>query len=343
VLASGELAPGRWTKELEEDFARFLGVKHAIATSSGTTALWAAVASLGLNHGDKVFTTPFSFMSTVSVLLANSLVPAYVDIDPVTFNMDPEKLRQAIKEYPETRGLIIVHLYGLAANMEAIRQIASENHLVVIEDCAQAHGARVGDRMVGTLGDLGAFSFYGTKNITTGEGGMVVTDNDFLADRVRMIINHGQKERYYHETLGYNFRMSNVHAAIGVEQLKKLAVFTEKRRANARYLTAHIRNPRVVLPEEPPGYYHVYHQYTVRIIDSRENFIKHLEDNGVGYGIYYPLCLAEQPVCRAMGFVTTGFAQAQRAASQVVSLPVHPGLSGDDLTRIVEVVNSYRG
>lgn len=314
-----------------------------MATSSGTTALQAAVESLELNPGDKVFTTPFTFMATVSVLLACGLVPVFVDIDPNTFNIDPGKLYQAIKNYPETRAIIVVHLYGLPAAMETIMEMAVENRLKVIEDCAQAHGARIGNKLVGTFGQLATFSFYGTKNIATGEGGMVVTGDDTMAEKIRMLINHGQRRRYYHEILGHNFRMSNVHAAIGIEQLKKLVSFTEKRRANARYLSSHISNPMVVLPKENVGYYHVYHQYTVRIKNDRENFLRHLTGNGVGFGVHYPLCIPDQEVCKKKPVIDTGISSAREAAREVVSLPVHPGLAEDDLVKIVQAVNNYRG
>ncbi|WP_287193993.1 DegT/DnrJ/EryC1/StrS family aminotransferase [Syntrophothermus sp.] len=342
VLDSGELAPGDWTRQFEDSFAEYLGMKHAVATSSGTAALQAAVESVGLVRGDKVFTTPFTFISTVSVLVACGLVPVFVDIDGETYNLDPEKLAEAMEEHPEAKGVMVVHLYGLPADVNTIAELAEKRGMLVIEDCAQAHGARVKDRHVGTFGKAGAFSFYGSKNITTGEGGMVVTDDDLLAEKVRMFINHGQRERYHYEVLGYNFRMSNVNAAIGLEQVKKLDFINRKRRENAAYFNRHIDNPLVLLPKEPEGYYHVYHQYTVRVMGDRNRFVQHLVNNGIGCGIYYPSCLTEQPIFQRTGYIDTGTDIAREAARQVVSLPVYPGLGLEELERIVLAVNSYR-
>ncbi len=343
VLDSGELAPGFWTKEFESSFASYLGTKHAVAASSGTTALSATVEGIGLVPGDQAFTTPFTFVSTASVLVARGVVPIFVDIDYETFNLDPGKLAEAMERYPNAKCVMVVHLFGLPANIKAIVKLAKERNIVVIEDCAQAHGAMVEGRHVGTFGKAGAFSFYGSKNITTGEGGMVVTDDDELAKGVRMFINHGQGERYRYEVLGHNFRMSNINAAIGFEQLKKLDFINRKRRENAMYYRQHIDNPLVFLPEEPDGYYHVYHQFTVRVMGDRDRFVQHLMRRGVGCGIYYPSCLMDQPLFRSVEFIDTGVDVARKVAKQVVSLPVHPALDLDELEKVIEAVNSYRG
>ncbi|MDY7042585.1 MAG: DegT/DnrJ/EryC1/StrS family aminotransferase, partial [Chloroflexota bacterium] len=235
VLDSGMLAQGDRVAEFEEAFAAFCGVKHAIATSSGTTALHVALLAHGIGPGDEVITTPFTFIASANSVLYVGAKPVFVDIDPTTFNLDPAKIEAAIT--PRTKAILPVHLFGLPCEMPAISVLAKEHGLAVIEDACQAHGADIKGRRAGSFG-TGCFSFYPTKNITTAEGGMITTDADDIAEHARLIRSHGMRRRYYHESLGYNFRMTDIHAAIGLAQLPKLESFNERRIANARYLSA---------------------------------------------------------------------------------------------------------
>jgi perosamine synthetase len=343
VLDSGELASGRYVTEFENDFAVYVESDHAIAASSGTTALHLAVEALGIGKGDKVFTTPFTFIATANAILYAGATPVFVDIDPVSFNLSPNALRKAVTEHPEAKAIMVVHLYGQAADMNEILEIAKENNLLVIEDCAQSHGAEYRGRKVGSIGDAGMFSFYPTKNMTTGEGGMLTTSNREVAERARLLVNHGQKVRYRHEVLGYNFRMTNIHAAIGIEQLKKLERFNSLRRENAAYLTTNIKNELIELPVELEGNKHVFHQYTVKLHTDRDKFIDFLQKKEIGYGIHYPIPLMEQPLYKDLGLDGFDCPVASELAKCVVSLPVHPALTKEQLEYIVAAINEYRG
>jgi perosamine synthetase len=336
VLESGMLAQGARTARLEEKFAAVCGTRHAIATSSGTTALHIALLAHGIGPGDEVITTPFTFIASVNSILYVGARPVFVDIEEDSFNINPNLIEAAIT--PRTRALLPVHLYGYPCNMDAILDIARRRDLVVIEDAAQAIGADYRGKPVGSFG-TGCFSLYATKNVMSGEGGMITTDDDDLTQRCRMIRNHGMQRRYYHDMLGYNFRMTDLHAAIGVAQLDRLEEFTAGRRANAAYLNAHIKT--MVTPAVRPGYGHVWHQYTVRVPSgmNRDDAAKRLGDAGIGTGIFYPVPAHKQAYVVDMGFEGAELPMAERLAQEVLSLPVHPQLSTADLETIVMEVN----
>ncbi|MHB8170513.1 MAG: DegT/DnrJ/EryC1/StrS family aminotransferase [Thermincolia bacterium] len=349
VLRSGELAAGRYVTRFEESFGKYLGAAHAVAVSSGTTALHTALTALGIGPGDEVLTTPFSFIATANSVLYVGAKPVFVDIDDRTCNLDPRDLEKVCHRHPEAKAILLVHLYGHPAPMKEIMEVAGRFELKVIEDCAQAHGAGYQGNKVGTIGDAGIFSFYPTKNMTTGEGGMVVCRDEDVIQRARRFVNHGQEIRYTHRELGYNFRMTNFQAAIGLVQLEKLPGFNARRRANGVRLTAGITNPRVATPVELPGCGHVYHQYTVRVKaqpggsveKEREGFVEHLVQLGVGCQIHYPKVIYQQPVYQGLG-LTGQCPVAEQVAREVVSLPVHPALSQGDVDQIIKAVNSYR-
>ncbi len=334
VLESGMLAQGPRVQAFEAAFADYCGVRHAIATSSGTTALHVAMLAHGIGPGDEVITTPFSFVATANSVLYTGARPVFVDIDAATFNIAPECIEAAVT--PHTRAILPVHLFGLPADMDAILAVAERHGLAVIEDAAQAHGAECRGRRVGSFG-TGCFSFYPTKNMTSAEGGMITTDDPEIAEQCRLIRQHGMKRRYYHDSLGYNFRMTDVHAAIGLPQLAKLESFNETRIANASFLSEHLQG--VVTPAVPKGRRHVFHQYTVRVTRGRRDPVQAaLTAKGIGTGVYYPVPLHMQRVYLAQG--DGGFfPESERAAQEVLSLPVHPGLSRGDLETIVEEVN----
>lgn len=343
VLDSGMLASGAKVQAFEKAFADFTGVAHGVATSSGTTALQTLFSSLDIIPGEKVLTTPFTFVATVNAILHAGLTPVLADIDPQTFNLDPGKAREALEGDPSIKAILLVHLYGLPCAMDAFLALKEEFDVYLLEDAAQAHGAMYREQKVGSFGDGAIFSFYPTKNMTTGEGGMLLTQDSELARKSRLYINHGAPRRYEHEEYGFNYRMTDLAAAMGLEQLKKLPAFNEKRRSHARFFNREWQEcPGLILPQEPQYCHHVYHQYTVRVKDQ-ESFMEHLQARGVGCAIHYPRPVHEQRVYAHEPFSRISLPQAEKASREVMSLPVHPGLTQGDLKEIQEAVLDYRG
>ena len=336
VLESGMLVQGPRTAELEEKFAAVCGTKYAIATSSGTTALHVALLAHDIKPGDEIITTPFTFMASVNAILYTGAIPVFVDIEEDTFNINPDLIEAAIT--PKTKAILPVHLYGYPCNMDSIMRIANQHGLFVIEDACQAIGARYKGKPTGSFG-TGCFSLYATKNIMAGEGGMITTNDETIAQRSKMIRNHGMRQRYLHEMLGYNFRISDLHSAIGIVQIGRLAEFTAKRKANATYLNDHITS--VITPKVKNEYDHVWHQYTIRV-DSRHNrddVVKNLNDAGIGTGIFYPYPAYKQAHLVEAGYGDVSLPVTERIVKEVISLPVHPQLSQSDLETIVMEVN----
>lgn len=337
VLDSGMLAQGPQVAAFESAFAEMCGTKFAIATSSGTTALHVALLAHGIGQDDEVITTPFTFIASANSILYTGARPVFVDIDLATFNIDPAQIETAIT--PRTRAIMPIHLFGLAAEMSPIMEVARAHNLVVIEDACQSHGAEYRGKRVGSFG-TGCFSLYPTKNITSAEGGMITTNNAEIAEKCRIIRQHGMRRRYYHDELGFNFRMSDIHAAIGLAQLRKLDQFNQTRIANARYLNAQLRG--VCLPQVPDGYQHVFHQYTIRIENGRRDaLLDHLSKKQIGCGVYYPVPVHQQTFYREQLGYQCVFPISEKAAAEVLSLPVHPGLSQLDLDTIVQTVNEF--
>lgn len=338
VLDSGMLAQGPRVKAFEEAFAAMCGVKYAIATSSGTTALHVALLAHGIGAGDEVITSAFTFIASANSILYTGARPVFVDIDPATFNLDPAKIEAAIT--PRTRAIMPVHLFGLTCDMGPIMELAAQYGLVVIEDACQAHGAEYRGRRAGSFG-TGAFSLYPTKNITSAEGGMITTDDPVIDEKCRVLRQHGMRRRYYHDELGFNFRMTDVHAAIGLTQLGKLERFNAARIANAAFLSAHLTG--VIPPVTPEGQRHVFHQYTVRVKEGqRDALAEHLKAHGVGSMVYYPVPIHQQTFyVNELGYGDVRLPETERAAAEVLSLPVHPALSPADLETIVAAVNGF--
>lgn len=334
VLDSGMLADGEYVRSFEEAFAEYVGVKHAVATSSGTTALHAMLEASGIGDGDVVITSPFSFIASANAVVHAGATPMFADIRAETYAMDPGAVREAIRRHDDVAALLPIHLYGLPADMDAFRRIAADHDLLLFADAAQAHGGEIGERKAGSIADAAAFSFYPTKNMTTGEGGMVVTDDAELARNVRQLIDHGQVGRYRHEVLGYNYRMTNIQAAIGGEQLSRLPGWIKRRRENARRLTEQLSGvDAVIKPATPPGRTHAFHQYTVRV-PNRAEVKRRLENADIGYGVYYPTTIPEQP---AYG-LDVDCPTARRAAEEVISLPIHPRVTGNEIKLIADVL-----
>ncbi|MBN1873151.1 MAG: DegT/DnrJ/EryC1/StrS aminotransferase family protein [Anaerolineae bacterium] len=339
VLDSGMLAQGPRVKAFEEAFAEMCGVKYAVATSSGTTALHVSLLAHGIGPGDEVITSPFTFIASANSVLFVGAKPVFVDIDPVTFNIDPAQIEAAIT--PRTKAIMPIHLFGLMADMAPIMDIAERHKLVVIEDACQSHGASYQGKRAGAFG-TGTFSLYPTKNMTSAEGGMITTSDEVIAESCRVIRQHGMRHRYYHDELGFNFRMTDVHAAIGLAQLYKLQHNNEVRQANARFFNQYLKG--VVTPVVPEGCEHVFHQYTVRVSGGRRDaLMTYLHDHGVGYGVYYPVPIHKQTYyVKELGY-DMSLPEAERAAEEVLSLPVHPALSSQDLETIVATLNDFVG
>ena len=336
VLRSGQIAQGARVAELEARFAALVGTKHAVASTSGTASLHLNLLALGIGPGDEVITSPFTFIASANAILYVGATPVFADIHPCCYNLDPRAVEAKLT--PRTKALLPVHLYGNPANMPALMEIAQRHGLAMVEDAAQAHGAAIEGRRVGSFGS-GNFSFYPTKNMTSVEGGMLTTDDDWLADRAQKFRNHGQTDRYRHELLGYNLRMSDIHAAVGLAQFDRLAAYTEARQRNARYLDEGLRGV-VETPHVRPGYTHVYHQYTVRIPDGRRDAVAAaLRERGVGTGVHYPTPVHQQPIYLERGY-RDSLPEAERAAREVLCLPVHPALSEADLETIVREVRA---
>lgn len=340
VIESGHLAAGPEVERFESEFATHCGATHGIGTSNGTTALHAALEGLGIGPGDEVLTTPFTFIATANAIAMTGADPVFADIDASTYNLDPAAVKSRLAaDDGSIAAILVVHLYGLPAEMDTLCDIASANDVPLVEDAAQAHGAHFDGEHVGAIGDVGCFSFYPTKNMTTGEGGMVVTDNPTLAANVRQYIDHGRSDRYRHEVLGHNFRMTDLAAAIGRVQLAELAEKVATRRANARALKEGLTHCDVVLPSEPTQCRHSYNQFTIRS-SERDALIAHLDGKGVGADIYYPLPVHEQPVYER---IDCSAPVSERAADEVLSLPVHPQLSAEDVDRIIAAVEAFTG
>lgn len=336
VLDSGMVADGKVVRSFEDEFATYCGTKHGIATSNGTTALHAALEALEIGEGDTVLTTPFSFIATANAIRFTGAEPVFADIDPKTYNLDPEAAAEVARE-SDVDAIMTVHLYGLASDLDPLADLADELNIPLIEDAAQAHGATYNGERIGSIGDVTCFSFYPTKNMTTGEGGMITSDHDDVADRARRYINHGRTGKYEHAEVGHNYRMTNIAAAIGREQLGKLPGYIAARRANAAKLTEGLIDTPVVTPTTPAGRDHAYHQYTVRAPD-RDDLNTYLEDNGVAASVYYPRCIHTQPAYEG---VTYQARHAEIAADTVLSLPVHPALAESDVDHIIEVIQDY--
>lgn len=335
VLDSGMLAMGPKTAQFETEFAKMCAVKHAIAVSSGTTALHIALLANGIGPGDEVITTPFTFIASVNAILYVGAKPVFVDIEEDTFNIDLSQVEKAIT--PRTKAILPVHLYGHLCDIEQLNTIAEKHHLKIIEDACQAVMASYKGKIAGSFG-TGTFSFYATKNMMSGEGGMITTNDDEVAEASRLIRNHGMKVRYYHDMLGYNFRMMDIQAAIGLEQLKRLPGFNEKRRQNAAYFNAKIES--VITPQEKQDYHHIWHQYTIRVNHGRDrdSAVQQLNEAGIGTGIYYPVPIHQQEYIRKM-LGEVSMPVTEKMSREVISLPVHPMLSMEDLETIVTEVN----
>jgi dTDP-4-amino-4,6-dideoxygalactose transaminase len=337
VLRSGMVAQGPEVAAFESEFAEhFVQGRPTVATNSGTSGLHLGLLAAGVSAGDEVIVPSFTFAATGNSVALAGGTPVFADIEPDTFTLDPAAVEAAIT--PRTKGIMPVHLYGHPARMGELTDIATRHGVALYEDAAQAHGAALDGRPVGTFGEFAMFSLYPTKNMTSGEGGMTTCVDEALARRVRLYRNQGMEKQYENEVVGFNNRMTDIHAAIGRVQLTKVDAWTATRQKNAAFLDANLSG--VVIPPVAPGAVHVYHQYTIRVTDDRDGFVTALrEEHGVGSGVYYPIPNHRLP---SLSHYAPGLdlPETERAAREVVSLPVHPSLSEGDLDRIVAAVNA---
>ena len=337
VLRSGMIAQGPEVAAFESEFAEhFVAGRPVVAVNSGTAGLHLGLLAAGVQPGDEVIVPSFTFAATGNAVALAGAKPVFADIEPDTFTLDPASVEAAIT--PATRGILPVHLYGHPARMRELVEIADRHGLALYEDAAQAHGASLDGQKVGTFGEFGMFSLYPTKNMTSGEGGMISCATEQVARLARLLRNQGMERQYANEIVGFNARMTDIHAAIGRVQLTKVDAWTAERQANAAFFDANLVG--VIVPPVAESAVHVYHQYTIRVPEDRDGFVRALkEEHAVGCGVYYPIpnhrLTSLAPYARGVELPVT-----EQAASQVVSLPVHPSLSQADLERIVEAVNT---
>ncbi len=334
VLESGMLAQGRQVAEFETRWAAQVGVRHAVATSNGTIALMAIFAGLGLGPGDEVITVSHTFAATANAILFTGATPVFVDIEPDTYLIDAKRIEGAIT--PRTRAIVPVHLFGLVADMDMIGAIADRHGLAVVEDACQAHGATYRGRAAGSFGH-GAFSLYATKNMTTAEGGLITTNDDRLADWLRLYRNQGMRARYQFEMLGYNFRLTDLAASIGLAQLDKLERNTARRQAIAAAYDEAFADLPVKTPVVPDGRSHVFHQYTLDVGPARDAIIAAIRDGGVGADIYYPIPVHRQAYILERG-LHVELPVTDRASERTIALPMFPGMTDEERATVIRVV-----
>jgi dTDP-4-amino-4,6-dideoxygalactose transaminase len=341
MLTSG-LGAGPMVTEFEKNFAKFAGVKHAVAVNTGTAALHSAVVSSGVKQGDEVILPSFTFVATAEAVVLAGGKPAFADIDAQTYNLSPSAVEKSITK--NTKAILPVDLYGFSADMKPMREIAAKHGLALVEDAAQAHGTTYAGKPAGTFADAACWSLYASKNMTTGEGGIITTDNDQIAETLRMIRTHGEKAKYSSLMLGTNYRMSEVQAAIGNVQLQKLPSFVAKRRQNAQQLTKILeKSSRLILPWESKDRQHSWYLYTARLKDGteteRNKIVEELKKKGIGAEVYYVNPVHQMPFYRE-NFGSTKLPETDEASKQVFSLPIHPGVKAEQVDYIGKTVLS---
>ena len=336
VLDNAHYILGPEVAAFERNFATYCGVRHAIGVNSGTSALHLAVLAANIGRGDEIVTVPFSFVATAAAIRYAGATPVFVDVDPVTLTMDPTKIEAAIT--PRTKAILPVHLYGHPADMDPICAIARKHNLVVIEDCAQAHGALYKGRMVGGIGDYGCFSFYPSKNLgACGEGGMVVTNDDAANATVRLLRDWGQPNKGFHDLKAFNYRLEGIQGAILDVKLRHLPRWTEQRRSHAAFYNQALAGLNIDLPHEAPYAKHVYHLYVVRVQD-RDRWMEELAANGVASGVYYALPIHLQKAHLDLGYRPGAFPVAEQASRTVAAIPMFPELTPEQLETAVAAI-----
>ncbi|MBW8001945.1 MAG: DegT/DnrJ/EryC1/StrS family aminotransferase [Planctomycetes bacterium] len=342
VLDNTAFAGGPFVEKFEKEFAAFCQSKFALGVGNGTDALWASLTALGIGQGNEVITTPNTFIATTEAILLSGAKIVFVDIDEVTYNIDPALIESAITE--RTKAIIPVHLYGQPADMDPIMEIAKKHGLFVIEDACQAHGARYKGRRAGTIGDIGCFSFYPGKNLGAyGEAGGIVTDNPQLVETIKMFRDHGQRKKYHHSIFGWNGRMDGFQGAVLSVKLKYLDHWNENRRKNAELYNNFLGDVEgIITPAQAEYAEHVYHIYTIRV-KNRDKLMASLGEKNISCGIHYPIPLHLQDAYRDMGHSKGSFSVAEKCSEQVISLPMYPELSEEQIEKVSREVKAFIG
>ncbi|MCG0274839.1 MAG: DegT/DnrJ/EryC1/StrS family aminotransferase [Thermosediminibacteraceae bacterium] len=339
AVESGQYIMGPNVKAFEEEIAAYLGVKHAIAVANGTDALVLTLDALGIGPGDEVITSPYTFFASAECISRVGAKPVFADIDPNTFNICPEEIEKKISE--KTKAIIPVHIFGQAADMDKITALAEKHGLYVIEDACQAIGAEINGRKVGTIGKAGCFSFFPTKNLGAyGDGGLVVTNDDELAEKIRLLRVHGSRKKYFHEAVGYNSRLDEIQAAILRVKLKYIDSWNEARRQKAKLYNELLKNTPVKTPDIKDEKSHVFHLYTI-LAPNRDELKKHLEQKGIPTGIYYPLPLHLQEAYKDLGYEKGDMPIAEKTCESNLSLPIYPELTDEQIKFIVDAVIEF--
>ena len=341
VVEKTDFILGKDLIEFEEQFAGYCGTKFAIGVDSGTSALELALRAVDIGHVDEVITVANTFIATASAIAFTGAKPVLVDIDKGTYNISVEGIKAAIS--PKTKAIMPVHLYGQPADMNPILDLARENNLAVIEDACQAHGAEYGGRKVGSMGDVGCFSFYPAKNLGAfGDGGIVVTDNPDIADRIGMLRNYGQREKYDHRFIAYNRRLDTLQAAVLRIKLRQLDQWNELRRAHADLYNEMLLGKGLILPVEAECAHHVYHLYVVRT-EKRDRLQAHFSEKGISTGIHYPIPIHLQNAYKYLGYGSGDFPCVERFADQILSLPMFPGMTREQIEYVAEAIGEFYG
>jgi perosamine synthetase len=337
VMKSGMIASGTQVNAFESEFADYCGTKEAVAVNSGTAALHSALLALGIKPGDEVIVPSFTFIATATSVSLCGARPVMADVCSDTYNINPDDIPEKITR--NTKAIIGVHLFGQAFDVDPVLEICNDNDLFLVEDCAQAHGAEYKRKKVGSMGDAGCFSFYPTKNMTTGEGGMVTTDSGITADKIRRIINHGQTRKYLHTELGYNMRMTDISAAIGRVQLLKVDRMNGIRQRNADYYDKNLNINGIITPSKNPDSTHVYHMYAIKVRNGfslgRDGLLDYLADNGIGAAVHYPMPVHRQPIYRDS---PANCPVSEELSENIISIPVHPLVTTNDCRYICEKI-----
>lgn len=340
VIASQSFVLGPFVESFENSIAQFCCVKHAIGVSSGTDAILLALMACGIKNGDEVITTPFTFFATAGSIARLGAIPVFVDIDPFTYNIDVTKIAAAISK--KTKAILPVHLYGQCASMDVILEIARANGLMVIEDAAQAIGAVYRGKNAGSLGDVGCFSFYPTKNLGGyGDGGLVTTHDDKLAEFVKVLRVHGSKPKYYHSYVGINGRLDAIQAAVLSVKLKHLNGWSEKRRVIAAYYNEHLKGLPIRLPKIDPHNTHIFHQYVIAT-SNRDALMKYLENQGIETTIYYPVPLHLQKCFEYLGYNRGTLPESERASNETLALPIFPEITQEEQDYVISHIKKFR-
>lgn len=339
AIADTKYINGPQVKAFEDVVAKYLGVKHAIGVASGTDALLIALRAAGVGSGSEVITTTFSFFATAGTIANLGAKPVFVDIDSATFNLDISQIEKNITSH--TKVIVPVHLFGQSADMDPLMKLAEKHGLLVIEDAAQSLSAKYKGKMSGTIGEMGIYSFYPTKNLgCPGDGGLVVTNSDDLNEKIRMLKAHGAKVKYYHDMVGYNSRLDTIHAAVLKAKLPHLDEWSNKRRENAAYYDKRFAGSKVVTPKVEQYAHHIYNQYSIRVTD-RDGLRERLKAEGIGYEIYYPLPLHQQKCFASLGYKEGDLPVAETCAREVISIPIYPMLREDERSFVADTILQY--